>query len=68
MAKHDPTMSRGVALRRSQWQTLQKLAEQHGCTPGDIVSALLDVHLHHFAPKLGKHLAHLKRPKAAPTG
>ena len=68
MAKRDPTTSKGIALRRSQWQTLQELAAQHGCTPGDIVRALLDVHLHHFAPKLGKHLSHLKRPKTEQAG
>ena len=50
-------------LRRSQWQTLHKLAREHDCTPGDVVNALIEVHLRNFAPKLDVHLARLKSVK-----
>ena len=30
-------------LRRSQWQALRELAKTHGCTPGDIVGALIEL-------------------------
>ena len=51
-------------LLRSQWQALRQLAEAHGCASGDIVSALIEVHLKNFAPKLGTHLARLKNMKS----
>jgi hypothetical protein len=50
-------------LRRSQWQALRKLAKEHDCMPGDVVSALIEVHLRNFAPKLNVHLARLKSAK-----
>ena len=51
-------------LRRSQWQALRELAKAHGCAPGDIVGALIEVHLKNFACKLDVHLAHLKSAKS----
>ena len=63
VAKQDPKESRQLMLRRSQWQALRKLAKEHGCTPGDVVSALIEVHLRNFASKLDVHLARLKSTK-----
>lgn len=63
MVKQDPKESRPLMLRRSQWQALRELAKEHGCMPGDIVSALIEVHLRNFAPKLDVHLARLKSAK-----
>ena len=60
MAKKDPKESRPLMLRRSQWKALRELAKAHGCAPGDILGALIEVHLRNFAPKLDVHLARLK--------
>lgn len=64
MAKQDPKESRPTMLRRSQWQALRELAKAHGCTPSDIVGALIEVHLKNFAPKLDTHLERLKSMKS----
>jgi len=64
VAKQDPKEGRPLMLRRSQWVALREMAKAHGCAPGDIVSALIEVHLKNFAPKLGTHLARLKSMKS----
>ena len=63
MAKKDPKENQPLMLRRSQWEALRELAKAHGCAPGDIVGALIEVHLKNFAPKLGVHLTRLKSVK-----
>ena len=50
LPKKDPKESRPLMLRRSQWEALRELAKAHGCAHGDIVGALIEVHLRNFAP------------------
>ena len=64
VAKQDPKESRPLMLRRSQWQALRELGKAHGCAPGDIVGALIEVHLKNFASKLDVHLERLKSAKS----
>ena len=66
--KKDPKESRPLMLRHSQWEALRELAKAHGCAPGDIVGALIEVHLRNFAPKLDVHLARLKGVKPQGRG
>ena len=44
------------------------MAKAHGCAHGDIVGALIEVHLRNFAPKLDVHLARLKSAKPQDGG
>lgn len=52
MAKKDPKEGRSLMLRRSQWQALREMAKTHGCAPGDIMSALIEVHLKNYLARL----------------
>jgi len=48
VAKQDPKENQPLMPRRSQWQALRGLAKAHGCAPGDIVGARIEVHLDRF--------------------